>query len=196
MHKVRAQHIQRLVSCRIDGIAMPVDIVKSLVNRASTPLAYDSFLWEKILFVACAVIKKYHYDFFKEEYEMELAPEKADRSYQFGRLLAVLEKVERATYKKGEEREPYAIRMMSLFHRRPMTTAHDIEQHLEKAYFTRLKVGSRAYYKKRIGEIMQNISQYPQEEWNRPLNENYLMGYYLQRNDLYPSKQYSEEEME
>ena len=42
---------------------------------------------------------------------MALEPEKQDRSYQYGRLLAVLEKAERDTYSSDETREPNAIRM-------------------------------------------------------------------------------------
>ena len=120
---------------------------------------------------------------------MELEPEKQDRSYQFGRLLAVFEKVERDTYSQGEEREPCAIRMLSIFNRRPMRIAKEIEMHLERAYFPRLESpGFRSYYKKMIGEILAEIAKYPQKQWDAPLKETYLVGYYLQRNELYKSK--------
>lgn len=39
----------------------------------------------------------------------------------------------------------------------------------------------------------------PEEEWGKPLGETYLMGYYLQRKQLYTSKknvEYNEEETE
>lgn len=35
---------------------------------------------------------------------------------------------------------------------------------------------------------MQIISTFPQQEWNRPLDDSYLMGYYLQRSALYTKK--------
>ena len=119
---------------------------------------------------------------------MQLDPGKHDRSYQFGRLLAVLEKVERDTYGADEEREPNAIRQQSVFCQRPMYAAANIEKQLERAYFPRLKPGSRAFYKNLIGEILEKIHICPENEWNRPLEDTYLMGYYLQRNDLYKSK--------
>ena len=50
---------------------------------------------------------------------MALEPEKQDRSYQYGRLLAVLEKAERDTYSSDETREPNAIRMQPVFSQRP-----------------------------------------------------------------------------
>ena len=66
--------------------------------------------------------------------------------------------------------------------------ANNIEQHLERAYFSRLSPASRNYYKKLIGEILEQIYLTPQAEWNLALKETYLMGYYLQRNELYKSK--------
>ena len=50
------------------------------------------------------------------------------------------------------------------------------------------------FYKKLMGEIMENISQFPEEQWNQPLRETYLMGYYLQRNALYASKNHDDME--
>lgn len=66
---------------------------------------------------------------------MTLEPEKKDRSYQFGRLLAVLEKVERDTFGSDESREPNAIRQQSVFCQRPLYAANNIESQLERAYF-------------------------------------------------------------
>lgn len=192
--RVMRQQMQRLISCRVDRAAMGGDIVKALVSRASRPVAYEENVWENILFTACAVIRKYRYDKFKEEWEMALEPEKNDRSYQFGRLLAVMEKVERDTYDSGEGREPNAIRLQSVFCQRPMYTAGSLEKQLERAYFPRLKPGSRVWYKNLIGQIMERISAFDREEWNKPLDDTYLMGYYLQRSALYAPKNDSDME--
>ena len=125
---------------------------------------------------------------------MALEPERKDRSYQFGRLLAVMEKVERDTYETSEGREPNAIRMQSIFCQRPMYAANLLEKQLERAYFPRLKPGSRIWYKNLIGQIMENISAFPNEDWNKPLEDSYLMGYYLQRSALYTRKNNDETE--
>ena len=186
--RILRQQMQRLIACRVDKAAMSADIVKALVSRASNPQAYENRIWENILFTACAVIRKYRMDRFKEEWNMALEPEKSDRSYQFGRLLAVMEKVERDTYDSSEGREPNAIRLQSVFCQRPMATAGALEKQLERAYFPRLKPGSRIWYKNLLGQIMAAISAFPQEDWNKPLTETYLMGYYLQRNALYTKK--------
>ena len=192
--RILRQQMQRLIACRVDRSQIGADIVKALANRASSPQAYDHYIWEEILFTACAVIRKYRKDRFKEEWNMALEPEKKDRSYQFGRLLAVMEKVERDTYDGSEGREPNAIRMQSIFCQRPMQTANNLEKQLEKAYFPRLRTGSRIWYKNLIGEIMGIISEFSQEEWNKPLDATYLMGYYLQRSALYTKK--TDNEME
>lgn len=194
--RVLRQQMQRLVSCRIDKSHMPSDIAAAITHRCSRLQLYDSGLRNQLLSTACAVIRKYRYDVYKEECEMTLEENKPDRSYQFGRLLAVLEKVERDTYGSDEGREPSAIRQQSVFCQRPMYAAGNIEMQLERAYFPRLKPGTRIFYKNLIGQIMEQINAFPQEQWNKPLKETYLMGYYLQRNVLYTSKNKNEEEQE
>lgn len=186
--RILRQQMQRLISCRVDRVPLSLEIIKALTDRASRPLSYEKNVRETMLFAACAVIRKYRYERFKEEWSMALEPERKDLSYQFGRLLAVMEKIERDTYNSSEGREPNAIRLQSVFCQRPMHTAHQLEKQLERAYFPRLRPGSRIWYKNLLGEIMDVISTFPSEEWNSPLNETYLMGYYLQRATLYTKK--------
>lgn len=184
--RILKEQVQRLLHCVIDKATMPSDIVQALMHRASMPLAYNNINRRKILFTACAAIYAYRTQAKKEEWTMSLDKEKKDRSYQFGRLLAVMEKVERDTY-TDEGREPNAIRMQSVFCDRPLYTAKIINDRLNP-YFERLRPGSRAYYKKLIGEITEQLSNYDDAQLNRPLGDTYLMGYYLQRNELYTSK--------
>lgn len=194
--RILRQQMQRLVAFRVDKGLIGADIVKALANRASRPLAYDKYVWEDILFTACAVIRKYRMDRFKEEWNMALEPEKKDRSYQFGRLLAILEKVEKDTYSDDDTRQTNAIRVQSVFRQTPLRIANQIEAQLNKAYFPKLKPATERWYRKQIGEIMVTISQFPEEDWNKPLGDSYLMGYYLQRNALYTKKTDNTEEDE
>ncbi len=191
--RVMRQQLQRLIACRVDKALFPADIERALVNRASNPQAYDAQVYRRLLVTACAVIRKYYVDHRKEELTMALDPERKDRSYQFGRLLAVLEKAERDTYDKNEDREPNAIRLQSVYCQRPLQTANTIESQLERAYFPRLKPGMRIYFKNLIGEIMEQIVASPEHEWNKPLGDTYLIGYYLQRNELYKSRKQKED---
>ena len=189
--RVMSQQIQRLVSCRVDKGKMPLDIERALVEKASNLQIYkpeQRDVREALLFTACAVIKKYHFDRNGEEWKMALEPEKQDISYQYGRLLAVLEKIERDTYDREESRETNAIRMQSVYAQRPRYASRIIWEQLKKAYYPRLRPANRAFYDRLIGEISDCISAFPEAEQNHPLGDTYLLGYYLQRNELYTSK--------
>jgi CRISPR-associated protein Csd1 len=192
--RVLKQQIQRLVACRVERAIFPYDIEQAVIHKASNLQIYDANTRAQLLFVACAVIKKYRYDRLKEEWHMSLESDKHDRSYQFGRLLAVLEKAERDTYQEGETREPNAVRRQSIFVQRPFAIGCAVWEDLRKAYLPRLKPGYRATYEKMFGEIMEQLSRFPESELNSPLQDTYMLGYYLQRNELYKSKK--EKEME
>lgn len=56
-------------------------------------------------------------------------------------------KVERDTYTDNENREPNAIRQMTIFCRRPMYVTANLEKQLEQAYLPRLRPRSRVFYK-------------------------------------------------
>lgn len=186
--KVLAIAMQRLLLCRLEKAPFPADIMRSAVQKCSSLQLYDKLNREKQLFTTCAIIKKYIYDRFKEEWNMALEPEKKNRSYQFGRLLAVLEKAERGAFDNSEKREPNAIRMWSLFVKRPMYATTVIIEQLKNAYYPRLEPGKRGYYDKLIEGIMRVISEFPENEIGKPLGEEYLMGYYLQKDALCQKK--------
>lgn len=186
--KVLAIAMQRLLLCRLEKAPFPADIMRSAVQKCSSLQLYDKLNREKQLFTTCAIIKKYIYDRFKEEWNMALEPEKKNRSYQFGRLLAVMEKAERGAFDNSEKREPNAIRIWSLFVKRPMYATTVIIEQLKNAYYPRLEPGKRGYYDKLIGGIMRVISEFPENEIGKPLGEEYLMGYYLQKDALCQKK--------
>lgn len=193
--RVLRQQIQRLLACRLNRAKMPTDILHALVQRASMPQAYDWRVWRQILFVACAVVRKHRSD-MKEEWSMALDIEKADRSYQFGRLLAVLEKIEKDTYSKDDTRETNAIRLLSIYVRRPFQTFQTIYERVRVPYYSKLPYGARTRYEKLLEEILGHIDGLglSDEALNRPLKETYLMGYYLQQQALYqPQSEKTEE---
>lgn len=192
--KLLAPHMQRLLSCRIDSAAFPADLMRALATKAGNLQIYSPSNRRKLLFTTCAAIRKYHIDHNKEEIALALEPERKDRSYQWGRLLAVMEKAERDAYDKSESRETNAIRMQSVFVQRPGYAAKIIIDRLKNAYFPRLPVGTRIRYDRLIGEIMEQLSLFPQEDYNKPLTEMYLPGYYLQKNALYPIREANETE--
>ena len=189
--------LARLLSCRLGEAKIPRDTVKSLVTKAGNLHLYDDskesgWMRRKLLFITCAAVRKYHCDYYKEEWGMSLEPEKKDRSYQFGRLLAVLEKAERDTYSGTEKREPKAMCMQQVFTRRPMHTSRLLIEHVKRCYFRKLKPGARVMYSKLIDQVMETVSGLP--DTDKPLEDTYLFGYSLQKNDLYKKREEKQEE--
>lgn len=193
--RLLAQQLQRLIVCRLDNGRMPTYIVQSLVQKASSPLHYSKRSnYHKVLNTACAVLRKYRLDTKKEVWDMALDAEKRDRSYQFGRLLAIFEKMEQDVLSSHEEdRLTNAIRMQAVFCQRPHYAARRIFDQLNQAYISRLKPFQRNWYHKLIGDIYAILSECPDSDSNRPLDDTYLMGYYLQRNELYKSRKNKED---
>ena len=192
--RIKKQQLQRLLSCRVDQQKMPSDIVRAVVATASNLQIMDSKLRETVLSTACAVIRKYCYDWYQEEWNMALEPEKKDISYQYGRLLAVFEKIERDTYDSEEKREPNAIRMQSVFTKRPLHTSRLILEQLKKAYYPKISPSSRTFYDRLISQIFEQISDCPYAEREVTLKDSYLFGYYLQRSALYAKKNETNQE--
>ncbi len=183
------EHAQRILHCIIDGAPLPYDIVHSIAMKASQRSAYSAGNYNRLLSIACALIRKRRNDQTNkymnkgEEWTMELDVTRTDRSYLFGRLLAVAEKAERSTYERDEGREPAALRLQAAFAAHPMRTWAILERSLVP-YFAKLKPGSRRYYRDLIGEIVAGLETLPDVQLNRPLEDSYLLGYYLQRRDL------------
>lgn len=188
-----AHQMQRLIACRIDQLPLPLDIMQAIVTRASNLQNYEKDR-SKLLFTACAVIRKYHIDHMKGEIPLALETERKDRSYQWGRLLAVMERIEEtACWNKEQPSEKdnakvrltMAIRMQTAFIQRPAVTAASISEHLHTTYYQELRVRQRNFFDRLIGEIMEQLSWFDPAEYGTPLSETYLPGYYLQKNAFY-----------
>ena len=197
--KVYREQFQRVLKCVSEQAVIPYDMMMNLVNHASRPQSYKnnrSNAYRKLLFITCALVRKYHNDKLKgEEWTLKLDPNKKDRSYQFGRLLAVMEKVETDTYNVEEQRESNAIRLQSAYCDRPWHYTEVIHQKLAP-YFSKQKPKARHFFRRLIGEIMEELSTYPEKELDKKLSETYLLGYYLQRNELYKKNDKKVEENE
>lgn len=183
---IRGQHLQRLLHCKMNGGIFPLDILRALTQRASSPLGYEKANWRRILRTACAALQKYRYDTKQGGNEMAWALDKKNRSFQYGRLLAAMERLEEDYYSKTQEgRQTNAIKYMSEFKRRPFTVFERVNQHLQLAYLGRVEPRQAARYKRLVGEIVGILREFPEEELNRPLEDIYLMGYELQRNAFF-----------
>lgn len=175
---------QRMLFCKLDSQRMPEDIVRRLVERASSSYAYDVNLWRYIVYVACSAIQKYHAD-KQEGMCMKWSLDYNDRSFQYGRLLAVMEYAEVVSYKNGNEGvRPTAIRMLADFRRSPWTVYTRLSTILAKQRLHYIKPGQRERYSRLTNEIVTKLTAYG-DEIDKPLGELYLIGYELQRNEFF-----------
>ena len=195
--RIQRQHLQRLLNAKVSGGIIPVDIVKALSQRASAPQNYDDKSWRKIVFTACAALQKYRFDTNQGGNEMAWELDKRDRSFQFGRLLAVLERGEEDYYRKTQEaRQTNAVKFMSEFRQRPWFVFERINRQLHQAYLGRIEPWQVSRYQRLVGEITAILGQFPEEELNRPLEDIYLMGYELQRNAFFKKEDNNDNETE
>lgn len=111
---------------------------------------------------------------------------KKDRSFQYGRLLAAMERAEADYYYRTQEsRQTNAIKFMAEYRQRPFFVFERVNRHLHQAYLSRIQPWQAARYERLVGEIFDILREFPEEELNKPLNDLYLMGYELQRNTFF-----------
>ncbi len=191
--RIQRLHVQRLLNCKLNGGIFPMDVKESLVGRASTPQAYEDAIWRKIIRCACAATQKYHYDTKQGGEEMAWSLDRQDRSFQFGRLLAVMERAEADFYyKTNETRQTNAIKFMSEYRQRPWTVFERINRQLHQAYLNRIEPWQAARYERLKDEICKILCSLDETELNQPLSDLYLIGYELQRNAFFEKAQTNE----
>lgn len=177
--KLKKSTVERLLPCIIDSAKLPYDLVNSAVNRATNPVSMEKWEWEKALTITCALVKKYRYDKFKEEWEMALDENQKDRSYVFGRLLAVAQQIEEwALNSVGEKRDTNAERLMHQFKIHPYKTLGIITDKL-RPYMSRL--GHKGI---NLTELMTKINAmltFDDFTSSKQLGDSYILGYYCQR---------------
>lgn len=185
--------IDRLLPCIVQGTNFPKDIMLSSVRNCSNPIRFlkkGETVWEKLLINTCIQIKKVHLEEGRNEIKMDSIKDIHDRSFLFGMLLAIADKIEQsANYQSGSDRITNAKHYWSTYTKYPAKTWMTLYERL-MPYFEKIKSGSRHFYDKKIEEIMLQLEKC-NDFTNFPLNENYLLGYYYQKNSL---DTYSKEE--
>ena len=186
--KLIRQTVERLLPCIIDGRKFPKDILRAAVNKVSRPQALSAGNWNRQVAQTCAMIKKYYYDRNNQEVlEMALDKNNMDRDYLFGRLLAVIDRIEYRTFEQGEKRETNAKRYWEAFTKKPARTVGILQTKL-LPYMAKLKsLAEKATYERMISEIISSIGV---DGFNdNPLKDIYLVGYWSQVEDMrYKSK--------
>lgn len=184
-----------IVKCILMGWPMPDYFVKRLAENASHPQRYSKGLWGRVMSVACAVING------KEGADdIMLDAECRDRNVLFGRLLAVANYAERATFDKEKDagRETNAIRYMADFEKAPATTWQQIYVKLQP-YLRKLNVRSKGrnrgeYFRACINNITGLFEDGDMDD--RKLEPKYLLGYSKQTNSFFEKRITNNEEID
>ena len=196
--KLQGEMLLRLIPCETEGRALPWDIVRALVNRASQPLAYEKpYNHRTVLETACGMIKKYNIDSKRknENYggiiAMGYDDSITDRSYLYGCLLAIADAAENSAY-DGEDkgkRITNARRCWNSFSSHPCRTWETIEIRLVP-YMN--KLGSQAFYYKDLMDEIMNKMSFEAFNDDTALEPAYLLGYHHFSSWIYTDKKTKE----
>ena len=189
--KYYGQQLQRLLPCILERARIPQDFVKGAFENAVTPLGKSYYNWQRCLSVACSLARKYYIERKQVEYTMALDRSITDRSYLYGRLLAVAEKVEGDAIRKQSSgdsgnRVTNARRYMNMLSKRPYSTWLTIEKKLQP-YLNRLNPGERTYYQIQFQNIM-SLFDFDDYKDNRALEGTFVLGFHCQMQDFYTKK--------
>ena len=170
---------KRWMPCILEGKEVPADMVNLVVRRASSPVSFSSrFSWERVLSLACSLVKQQYEKRYKEEWTMALDEKCTRRDYLYGRLLAVADRVEYRTFEKDSGRETNAKRYMNAFSQHPFRTWKLLEEKLVP-YLNQLKTPERLKYQTLLDEIFELFSLEDFED-DTALNGLYLIGFHNQ----------------
>lgn len=204
--KLRTKTVERLIPCILDGKKLPLDVVRKMYYNLCKRNSYGS-TWNSLVEVGCSIMKKYNIDYKKKgEVNKVLDKENNDRSYLYGRLLAVYEKLEgdvlNISSNKGDggNRSTNAERLWTVYTKTPARTLMILEDKT-RPYKERLQKsnpGSHIFYERLIGVIVNKLSGclYFNENKNNPLNEDFIFGYYAQRQDFYKKRNENNKQIE
>lgn len=183
MRKREPMFTVRMINCILYGDPLPVDIVNMAVDRASSPQSYEQWYnWEMVLAFACACIKKKAKEENAEGCGVALNRKCLDRSYLYGRLLAVADRIEYRTFGRGNHRNTNAKKYMTTYSAYPFRTWKVIEERAQ-FYYKKLKPTEAMLYQREIMEIM-NLFDEKDFMSSDPLDSMYLLGYHNEAAEL------------
>ena len=194
--KLYAEVAKRLIPCIWNGNKIPCDYVDRAVLKASMPLTYKDWKnWERVLTLACSLVKKDKSERYEEEWNVALDKKQKDRNYLYGRLLAVADRIEYRTYDDGDKaRVTNAKRYMCTFSQRPYETWKVIEESIQP-YVNKLGIAERRFYENLLNDIY-DLFEVESFSDNKKLDGLYLLGFHSQAYDLKQKKEDSKEKEE
>ena len=179
---------RQIYSCMLQGTAVPDNILSALYNRCANPLKYSAKYgnWERLLDITCAVYRKHYMEKNGVTINVGLDRTCTDRSYLYGRLTAVADKMESDTFERGEARQTNAKRYMSAMLNAPFKTWAYLEERVLPYTAKIIKQNPQYYvkYERELGEIhaLFDMDGYAS---NERLDAKFFMGFYCQKQDFY-----------
>lgn len=192
---MKKRSLSRMMIAIINAAKLPNDLLKALYHRLLKPQGYSELgFWRQDLlnFVAAE-----NYQHRGGRTNMALNLENHDRSYLFGRLLALADDAENfALYQRRlandavSGRLTTAQRFMTNFSEQPATTWQRIYLSVMRSYMNKLKPGSRYYYQERIMTILDQLGD--EEMTDEPLAPGFLTGFAAQHIDNHQPRENDE----
>lgn len=180
-----AATVSQLAHMILGSQIVPWSLLSAIYNRAIRPASFDNNKsWHRVVRTAAKLFKAY-YD--EGEIKPMLNDNYHDRSYSFGRLLAIADVIEEGVLQKSENnkgRITNAKRYMSSFAQRPLDTWKIIYTNLQP-YLRKSDYSFKA--SKLIDDILASLDA-EDKHLNDPLNGKFLIGYSQQRNNWYQKK--------
>ena len=188
----KKDQLQKMIISIIEGKEMPKNIVKAIDMNIRKKLNYKN-TWNILQSIALAVLR----DSSKEENEDMLDRDNLDRSYLYGRLLAVYEMIERLTfdvakYGDGEKaKKSEAIRLTNAdrywtsFTKHPAQISRVLDDKT-KTYMNKLKAtnpGFAVLLDREKEDIFIKLGELgiSEKEDNKALSSRFLYGYYAEK---------------
>lgn len=191
---LRKRTVERLLPSIVDGKKIPMDIVNKIMNSVSKRIAYRDG-WDLLLNTACSVLKKYKWDYKREEVTSKLNEMNKSRDYLYGRLLAVIELIE--TTATSNDKITNAEKLWATYMQSPQKTYGILIKRI-RPYMDRLKKNNKYYYyyDAMLTELTNAINELnlSSGQQNSRLNEDFIFGYYAQKKQAYTKKVKQEEE--
>jgi len=178
---------ERLVPCVLEGRAIPFDLVKLSMRRASNPAGQEYWEWERSLGVACSLIRGFYLRHprkeQRKEFAMSLDTSNTSRDYLYGRLLALAERLEEVALRAANVNRPTtANRLMQRFADRPYETWLTIYKQLDP-YIRQMKSSRPGFLtniNKELDTVM-NLFDHDQFISPKALTGEFLLGFHCQR---------------
>ena len=185
----------RIQGCITDGRLLPKDMVRSAYDRAVQPQQFrkaadntwSETAWRETISTTCALIYKQYADegrlMFRDANLMEQC---RDRSYLYGRLLAIADFAEFDAMERQNGRMTNSVTMMPAFVQRPKEAWLRLHGKLIP-YLAKLETAKADAYQNLLGAV-EALFLPEERESDAPLTELFLPGYYSQRQTLFRTR--------